>query len=948
MDFRRKFLEIFETDNEHYLLKKVPFLLSMRMLLIASVISGIIFVTSNEEHLGGMLFLFLIYAFFLITMLGLVKHGKHYRFCALLTSVVSGFVLMPLMIVNGVVASGSVPFWVCGFVMVLMIILDFNDFISLLIPFLILNIYVYTKTFIWGNVKIVILNSKSFYFQFLLSFLFVGISIISILLLAERKYKSIQKEIEQSKSRESVANVAKTKFLSSMSQEIRSPLNAVIGMSELMLNDESNKEVANDVSVIKNAAYEILDIVDNVFVYSKLSSNEITLTEEEFNPAHMISVVLGSFSEALIGTGIKIRSEIDPCIPKVVKGDVIKIRQIISSLFYNSFSLVENGRIMLSVNVEKNPETNKALFKCNITDTGCGLSEVDLESVFESYDVYDSRQSSNLKGISLKYNICNSMLKLMNGGLTLSSIEGLGLEVNFSFEVDIVDDSPMVSVENASGKKILSMVHNSRELNTVKKIFESINVHGDYVDSYFSFEHAVRDTRYSCIFISDASYPLVSGVISAYDCFDYTYVITDSDKFYGDFDKCRVVHRPTNCICISEVLNGQWEAEKYISKDKEFSYDGSKAKILVVDDNMVNLKVASGIFRSYKIDIDMAKSGKDALEKLSRKDYDLVFMDMVMPEMSGKECLDIIRESENRKTAEVPVIALTATTGGNIRDSIISDGFQEYLAKPITQRYLTQVLLKFLSSDIFFINLKSNTAKEEEKPVEKEVFPSGDNVIDYEKGITNIGNNKNSYLNILAAYVTEGKQKLEDVPAMFENKDIKLFTTNVHGIKSSSASIGAMLLSEMFKALEMAGKKEDTQFIDAHLKESLDAYKKIMEDISEYLKENGKPIVQASKNSNESVKAEQKAEETSNVVQEAEPEYGDEVFTSAMAAQLKSCVFKGNLRGFDELMNDYINHKFTKESYDIFAKIKKTYDMFDYKNLKSVTKEALALCDARG
>ena len=170
--------------------------------------------------------------------------------------------------------------------------------------------------------------------------------------------------------------------------------------------------------------------------------------------ADLMNQILDSVAVMVNQKRIRIQVNLDNDIPKVVLGDDLRIKQIFMRLLFISLQLTDNGRIMISVNCEKT-EDNKAKFTCSVSDTGSGLSQADLDAIYEAYDTYDSRQSSNLKGIGLKFNICKDLLSMMNGDMIIRSIEGVGLESEISFDCDVVDSSPMLELKDKEKRDIL-------------------------------------------------------------------------------------------------------------------------------------------------------------------------------------------------------------------------------------------------------------------------------------------------------------------------------------------------------------------------------------------------------------------------------------------------------------------------------------------------------------
>ena len=235
-----------------------------------------------------------------------------------------------------------------------------------------------------------------------------------------------------------------------------------------------------------------------------------------------------------------------------------------------------------------------------------------------------------------------------------------------------------------------------------------------------SFGKAIQKKYYNYIFVPSEVYVSIENVLSTYNCEDKTYIVAGPDQFYGDFEKCRIIRHPISSLNVGDVLNDKWSIDEYIKKNEAADIDISKAKVLVVDDNGVNLKVASGLFNAYNNKIDTAKSGEAALNKLKDSEYDIVFMDMVMPGLSGEDTLKQMRASDKKSTKEVPVIALTASVGGNIREEILDKGFQEYIAKPIKQRYLTTVLINFLPPELIHNKVKEKPADKDVEAPEKE------------------------------------------------------------------------------------------------------------------------------------------------------------------------------------------------------------------------------------
>lgn len=627
--------------------------------------------------------------------------GKSLRMITIFLALYIELIIMPLLILYGSQIKSSTPIWYCSSIMLIILIVEPRDLWWLLTVSLYLGTYLYTNLFIWKTSDTHIGDRIGFYTGFAFSFIGVAFALSLALLRMEKNYKKAEQKIIESHDIEKQAGMAKSRFLANMSHEIRTPMNSIIGLSELVLKDEMDDASRNEIMLIKNSAYDLLEIIDDVLMFSKLDSGKMKLMEIDFQFDTVLKSVIETTGKNITNKDIKFRTRIDHDIPKVVHGDDIRIKQILMRLMFISISLTENGRLMLDIDSTRNEDETEVTFKIIISDTGCGLSEIDLDAIYGAYDTYDSRQNSNLKGISLKFNICKELLAMMGGTLKTRSIEGVGLETEIEFTLPIIDKAPILVVNDPYLKNVCIFINDKRELLAWQDIMEGFKMRPMFVTSQFSFDKAIHEADYDFIFVPAEQYDKVSALVNLPNFCEKTYIICGKTQSYGDFGKCRIIRHPVSALSLVNVLNGDWKAADYILNANEVEYDGSAAQILVVDDNNVNLKVAEGIFKTLHITVDTAKSGEQALKMLNEKEYHMVFLDMVMPEMSGTETLNLIRASEKQYMKDVPVIALTANSGGNIREEVLASGYQEYLGKPIKQRYLIQILTTFISTDIF-------------------------------------------------------------------------------------------------------------------------------------------------------------------------------------------------------------------------------------------------------
>ena len=698
-----------------YIMERDIFSILTALLAGLCVYTGLIyfvFIKSRNVYIYVNLFICLAFA---ISENVLNKKRFNLRALTIVMVMYIEIVLMPTFLMYGTLNHSSTPIWFAGSIIGMILILDLKDVWWVFMIALYWNTYLYFKNYIWPDYEPVINTRTGFYFGYAFSFVCIAFALSFVLLRIERNFIKVEDEIDKSREIERNAGLAKARFLANMSHEIRTPMNSIIGLTELALRDDMEDNIRNEVNVIKSAAYDLLEIIDDVLMYSKLDSGKVRLINVDFCFDEILKQVLDTISTNTKEKDLKVSVKIDHDIPKVLHGDDIRIKQVFMRLVFISLFLTQNGRLMINIECRRNEDNTKAFFDCAILDTGCGLSEYDLDAIYEAYDTYNSRQNSNLKGISLKFIICKKIIELMGGTMDVRSIEGVGLESSFNFECNITDPAPMINPIEGEKKNVLIYIADNREQANWKLIMEGFKIRADFADSYYAFNKAVQRKLYDYIFVPSDVYVSVVNVLSSYNCEDRTYIVTGNEGYYGDYDKCRIVRHPLSSLNSGEILSDKWNIEEYIKKNEAADIEISKANVLVVDDNGVNLKVAAGLFSAYNNKIDTAKSGDEALKKLQDNVYDIVFMDMVMPGLSGEETLNKMRKSEKKETKEVPVIALTANVGGNIREEILDKGFQEYIAKPIKPRYLTGILVTYLPPELIH-----SKAKEKEKTPVKE------------------------------------------------------------------------------------------------------------------------------------------------------------------------------------------------------------------------------------
>ncbi len=356
-------------------------------------------------------------------------------------------------------------------------------------------------------------------------------------------------------------------------------------------------------------------------------------------------------------------------------------------------------------------------------------------------------------------------------------------------------------------------------------------------------------------------------------------------------------------ICKDDEENFSEEKNNYLN-EKIISIP--QAKVLIVDDISVNLQVAKGLMEPYSMKVDVALNGTEAIKMIKEKDYDLVFMDHMMPNMDGVDVTRIIRSFEEEKYKKLPIIALTANALTSSRDFFLQNGFNGFLAKPIDLKQLNKVLYDFLPVN------KNNVAKKSESSSENN-FGISINGIDVEIGIKNVGGKLESYFKILKSYYRETTEMYEQFNDMIKN-DLDTFRIKIHGLKSSSANIGAVLISEKARLLEFAAKDMDMQYINENINDFYKNLKILLENINNFI------LNYEKENDNNN-------KEVLNEI--------DEKFIIL----LKRAATDFDISSMENIMEDINKNKYSGETAEFIKKLEDLIDAFEYGKCIQLIKE---------
>lgn len=632
------------------------------------------------------------------------------------------------------------------------------------------------------------------------------------------------------------AEHAKSDFLANMSHEIRTPMNAIIGMCELVLRESDLSEnVRSFCSQIQNSGRSLLAIINDILDFSKIESEKMELVEEEFNIASTMNDVVNMTMARMGDKPLEFVVHIDPRIPKGLIGDEMRIRQVMINLLTNAVKYTKEGVVVLKVS--KTVRKYGINLIVSVHDSGIGIEKKNLEKLFSSFQQVDTKKNRSVEGTGLGLVISKRLVTKMGGFITVRSRPQVGSQFQFVIPLKVKDSTPFIRIDKV--EKINALYY----INVGK--FDNESTRKAYKEFLEEIGDSLQVRHYMCRNMEELKKRLSFGNIT--HCFVGKEEYLSNQEFFLNLanqmeiiliqsrrdsvvlpKNMRCLYKPVYELPLASVFNNEDMIVNLMeAKVASNTFIAPKARVLVVDDNHVNLQVVLGLMQPYKMQVITATSGREALKMLRSKDFHLVLMDHMMPELDGVETTKLIREKEDPYYKSLPVIALTANAVSGAREMYLDNGFQGYLSKPIELSALDRVLKHWLSDDLVETLLEQEIAmQKEQKLISKE---EDEKYIDVKVGMSYIGDNVETYLAILETYVQKGKEKIHQIEQYFADKNWSLYVIEVHALKSSSLSIGAKELSELAKNLEMSGKAGDYGYIDANHKAAMELYHKVLE-----------------------------------------------------------------------------------------------------------------------
>ncbi len=489
-------------------------------------------------------------------------------------------------------------------------------------------------------------------------------------------------------------------FLVNISHELRTPVNVINGLSSLILKRE-NRE---DVKSIRNAGLRLARQIEDIQDYSEVQRNDLRIENERYMITSILNDILSSYADMEKIDKIDFIVDLDPAVPAVMKGDANKIRKVIEHLLDNAFKFTKRGGVRLRIFcIRKEYGVNLLV---EVTDTGIGMTQKDIESVSLGSYQADRKRTRSTGGIGLGLSIVYGFIRNMDGFVRINSEKRKGTVVRLSVFQEIIDPAPCMSVTTEKFVNIICYVAQgshrepyvaSMYSDMARNLAAGLRVNMYFANSEEELKRLISRGDITNVFTGPYEYTKSCEYLDELAKKGITVAVSADKKFsVRSGSEVVIISKPVYGYQIVQVLNEEFGG-KHISFESEIvKPDLSGIKALVVDDEPMNLVVAMGILKDYKMIIDTADSGKESIEKFSKKDYDVILMDHMMPGMDGVEAMKRIRSVAEQENRKVKIIAFTANAVSGAKEMFLREGFDGFISKPIKMHDFERVMARVM------------------------------------------------------------------------------------------------------------------------------------------------------------------------------------------------------------------------------------------------------------